>query len=912
MREDQTFGGWSIMNSKRGAPNIGQQKQVIKGLSLVGTAEAGSPAVVDVADGKITRIKPLDYEWKYDKEDLAPWKIEARGKTFQPPTHAVLGPIMASYKKRVYSKNRVRYPLKRVDWDPNGERNPQNRGKSGYVRISWDEAAEIVASELKRIGAEYGPEAVLSQADGHCEGKHLHTAHGCLNRLLAMLGGYTVQMRNLDSWEGWAWGAKHVWGCEPVGEMTPMADLYPDIAEHAELLLFWGCDPETTPHAIDGEMASRLCYWLTELGLKSVYICPDLNYGAAVHADKWIPILPNTDAALHLAIAYVWLTEGTYDKDYVATHTYGFDKFEAYVLGHEDGEPKTPAWASEKCGVPEWTIKALARDWAKKVTSIIHGNGGPGIRGPYSTEPGRLEPMLLGMQGLGRPGVHQAKMIEWNMFSQHAPVPYQGAMKPFSLPHFAEIIPPARGLSGRGLGLNTMKPHLPELNKLFEPVGLPPTQFIPKCMVHDAILNPPVSWYGMQSFFGPASDQFLKHTFPREGCSGIHMIWTDSPCWTTCWNDSNSFIEAVHHPSIECVVAQHPWLENDCLLADIVLPVSTKFEENDIGDDTGSGVFTSIFLEDQAVEPEGESLSDFEVVAKIAEKLGLAERYKGDKTDEEKRELSFYYSGVNEMISWEELKEKKYFVIPASAHSDPPGLRGFYEDPAKNPLSTPTGLLEYASTALQKYFPNDPERPPVPKWIEKGESHDERLSSERSRDYPLLCMSNHPHWRMHAQGDDITWTREIPTMKVKGPDGYLYEPLWLHPVEAESRGIQHGDIVKIYNERGIVLGGAYVTQRIMPRVAYMDHGARLDPIIPGKLDRGGAINTITPHNNISKNATGMVCSGFLVEVAKVTSDEMAGWRRDHPEAFARDYDLATGVSLSGWLVEPGDDRGGEE
>ena len=167
-------------------------------------------------------------------------------------------------------------------------------------------------------------------------------------------------------------------------------------------------------------------------------------------------------------------------------------------------------------------------------------------------------------------------------------------------------------------------------------------------------------------------------------------------------------------------------------------------------------------------------------------------------------------------------------------------------------------------------------------WIEKGESHDERLSSERAEEYPLLCMSNHPRWRMHAQGDDITWTREIPTMKVTGPDGYQYEPVWLNPAEAEARGIEHGDIVKIFNERGTVLGGAYVTERLMPGVAYMDHGARWDPIIPGKLDRGGAINTITPHKVTSKNATGMVVSGFLVEVAKVTDEEMAGWRRDYP------------------------------
>ncbi len=364
-------------------------------------------------DGKITRIRPLHYEMSYDRKDFNAWKIEARGKTFEPPMKGVVGPIGMAYKKRVYSKNRVRYPLKRVDWDPNGERNTQNRGTSGYVRISWDEAAELVASELKRVGTTYGPEAVLSQADMHGESMHLSPSHGCANRLLSLLGGYTIQMRNMDSWEGQNWGAKHVWGCEPVGEMMPAANLYPDIAEHGELLLFWGCDPETTAHPINGMMASRLCYWLTEIGLKSVYICPDLNYGAAVHADKWIPILPNTDAALHLAIAYVWITEGTYDKEYIAAHSYGFDKFEDYVLGKEDGVPKTPAWASEKCGVPEWTIKALARDWANKSDEPHPRQRGTRHQGTLrlgAGPPGSHAPRHAGPRQTGRPSGEDDRM----------------------------------------------------------------------------------------------------------------------------------------------------------------------------------------------------------------------------------------------------------------------------------------------------------------------------------------------------------------------------------------------------------------------------------------------------------------------------------------------------------------------
>jgi trimethylamine-N-oxide reductase (cytochrome c) len=87
--------------------------------------------------------------------------------------------------------------------------------------------------------------------------------------------------------------------------------------------------------------------------------------------------------------------------------------------------PRPPVGA-EKTGIPEWTIKALARKWASTTTTIAHGNGGPGLRSPYSTENGRLEVLLLAMQGLGKPGVHQVKMIEW---APHADYGYkQGPM----------------------------------------------------------------------------------------------------------------------------------------------------------------------------------------------------------------------------------------------------------------------------------------------------------------------------------------------------------------------------------------------------------------------------------------------------------------------------------------------------
>jgi trimethylamine-N-oxide reductase (cytochrome c) len=84
----------------------------------------------------------------------------------------------------------------------------------------------------------------------------------------------------------------------------------------------------------------------------------------------------------------------------------------------------------------------------------------------------------------------------------------------------------------------------------------------------------------------------------------------------------------------------------------------------------------------------------------------------------------------------------------------------FYSDPQNHRLSTsptPTGLLEFSSKDLETRMPDDPERPPVPHWIEKGEMHDERLTGRKGEKVSLLCVSNHGRWRVHAQCDDVPW-----------------------------------------------------------------------------------------------------------------------------------------------------------
>jgi trimethylamine-N-oxide reductase (cytochrome c) len=311
----------------------------------------------------------------------------------------------------------------------------------------------------------------------------------------------------------------------------------------------------------------------------------------------------------------------------------------------------------------------------------------------------------------------------------------------------------------------------------------------------------------------------------------------------------------------------------------------------------------SVMLQKRAIEPIGESKSDYEIVLEIARKLGKYDEVTQGKTVKEWIKYCFNVMGLSELISWEDFNKKGYYLFSTAPDWEkyPAGLIKFYTDPENNPLPTPSGKLEFYSERLATYFPDDNERTPLPRWIERGETHDERLSGDRARKYPLLIVSNHPRWRMHAECDDISWMREIPTCKVSGWDGYMYEPVWINPKDAANRNIKNGDIVKIHNERGAVLAGAYVTERIMPGVVSQDHGSRCDFIIPGELDRGGANNLISPAGIVSKHCGGEVTSGFLVDVEKVTVAQMEEWKRKYPAAFEKEYEPASGLRFNAWV-----------
>lgn len=295
------------------------------------TCTNGGPLFVYVKDGRIQRITPLEL----DAKDAPSWELHARGRTFRPHRRALVAPHALALKSLVYSDKRILYPMKRVDFDPDGERNPQGRGKSGYIRISWDEALRIVAKEINRQKRVHGPGAIAFPMSSHHQWGNVGYYLSALMRF-ANLIGFTRVAANPDSWEGWYWGAMHHYGnAMRIGVPAGYGGIE-DCLNEAEMIVFWSCDTESTNGAYAGFEGTTRRLWAKELGIEFVHIDPHYNPTAQLLGGRWIPIRPQTDAALAIAIMHVWVVEGLYDRDYVAKRTTGFEEWKRYLLGETD------------------------------------------------------------------------------------------------------------------------------------------------------------------------------------------------------------------------------------------------------------------------------------------------------------------------------------------------------------------------------------------------------------------------------------------------------------------------------------------------------------------------------------------------------------------------------------------------
>ena len=366
----------------------------------------GGPMTIHVKDGVIRRIRPI----VLTDDDAQGWVIKARGKEYTPQRKTTLSLLGYCEKDKTYAYDRIKYPMIREDFieTPDGQnRNTENRGKSGYRRASWDEALSLVAREIKRLHATYGKETLTAITSSHHSWGLVGYKISLFNRFFNMMG-YTRVMDNPDSWEGFHWGAPHTYGYYwRLGGPEPF-DMLEDAMKNVETMIMWSHDPDTTRGGYSAQESALWRWWMKEMGIQFIYVDPFNNFSSVKHADKWIGPRMGTDAAILEAIAYVWITEGTYDKEYIAKHGHRFDEWAQHILGlGVDGTAKTPKWAEELSGVKAADIKAIARRCASTVTT-----GGSGMRGGFGgacrtvggTDYARLLVSLLAMQGMGKPG----------------------------------------------------------------------------------------------------------------------------------------------------------------------------------------------------------------------------------------------------------------------------------------------------------------------------------------------------------------------------------------------------------------------------------------------------------------------------------------------------------------------------
>ena len=828
----------------------------------------GGPVSVYVEDGRITRVRPL----QIPEEDFPkPWSIEASdGKTYTPPKAFRLSPPVHGEKNRVYSEDRILYPMKRVDWDPSGERHPENRGKSGYERISWDEAISIIASEIQRVQSTYGEASLSGMTSSHHNWGVVGYKMGPFHRFMHMLH-YTPVYDNPDSWEGWHWGATHTYGFQWRLGMPEQFNLLEDCLQNTEMIVFWSNDPDSTRGTYSGQESHIWRVWLKEMGIKTVFIDPLYNYTAAVMDGTWFGPRPGSDTALAMAIAYTWIEEGTYDKQYVADRTVGFEKFRAYIMGESDDMyPKTPEWAEALSGIPARKIRALAREWASKRTCLSSGcRGGQGsaCRAAYATEWARMMVLLQAMQGLGKPGISI-----WGT-TMGAPASYKW------FPGYAE----PEGQMGRSsVAKNKLCFQNPTKQRLFR-LTLP-----------DAILTGHDHFRG-EGFCGQSLDQqFTQNEYPVE--AKVHMWYRYGGSFMGTMIDTNKWVKMYQSPELECVVNQDCWFSSETNMADIILPACTNFERNDIGEWATCGGYTTmahignnwrvIVREQKAIEPLGESKSDYEILTLIARALGREEEFTEGNTEDDWAKLYFEASEIAKDgdITWEEFNRKGYYIVPCPdkpERNSNVAMRWFAEgrdadtpDPgnvkvkAGKPaeLGTYSGLIEFAAQSLEENLPHDCERPVVPHFIPSWEGY----KSAQWYKYPLQIISPHPRFSFHTHYDKHeSWLNDIPMHRVM-KDGFPYWPCRINPVDAEARGIHDGDIVELYNDRGSVLCIASVTERVPVGVMH-SYGcsawyAPLEPGVAGSTDRAGCVNLLTASTMMGRNVPGMTPNSCLCEI----------------------------------------------
>ncbi len=724
-----------------------------------------------------------------------------------------------SQRHQVFNADRLKYPMKRKHWQPGGGKK-ELRGKDQWVRISWEEAIDHIASETKRISSKYGNESIWVSGGGD------------IKNAMATVGGYTSSDGTI-SWGAWLYTYEML----GVGEGLYVQGINDRVdLRNSQLIVLWGANPAWST------MGSATYNYLQakKAGARFITIDPLYTDSANVFGAEWVPIRPGTDHALALGIMHTLLEEDDpitnplVKWDFLNKYTVGFDadhmpagvdkkeNFKDYILGTYDKQPKTAEWASEICGINASTIRYLAREiGGTERVALLTGwapariNNGEGWVQAFST---------LGMMTghMGSSG-NMTGVSCWEYAGNNGP---------------ALLTPGGSGL-----------PAIP--NAI--------TNVINENQIFDAVLKG-------------------KYLQKGEGERNVNIQFIYHGYNAVLQTRSNIMRGIEAHRKVEFIVTNAYALTTTAKYSDIVLPVTTEWEREGAVRDGNREI---LIAWSKIVEPLYEAKSDQEIAKLLIKKLGknpeeiypinekqqffnqlagstvVKENGKDFEplctiTAKDIQEWGVKGTPQQGRIGLQEFLDAGIYQVPRKK-GDNLGFiayKDFIDDPVKNPVSSESGKFEIYCKAMneasKKAFT---EIAPIPKYEPRTEGYESTFSDWKKKKkgkYPFQVFNPHYLRRSHSTFDNV------PQLREAWPN-----PVYLSRADADEKGIKTGDTVMLSNEYGKTLRPALVVETLMPGTIALPHGSWVDLDEKDEVDRAGADNML-----VGFVPTGLGTSGY--------------------------------------------------
>lgn len=743
---------------------------------------------VEVNNGRVSAINPIDCD----------------------PAPSALGNALLD---GVQHPLRISRPSIRKGWlDQPHNRATTDRGNDRFVEVPWDEAVELAAAELKRVVAQRGNGGIFAGSYGWASAGRFHHAQSQLHRFMNRIGGCVRAMNSYST------AAAQVILPHVIAywhEMELHQTTLRDIATHSDLVVSFGGMPLRNAQVAYGGITEHqtgpMLTKAAQRGVEFVSISPIKGDMADDLNATWLSARPGTDVAIMLGLAHVLATEGLLHRSFLDSHTVGYERFEGYLLGNIDGQPKDPKWAANISGLSADTLIALARRMASKRTFV---NAAWSLqRAHHGEQPYWMLVTLAAMLGqVGLPG---------------GGVGFGYAAEGFV------------GSDWRRFNWATMSK------------GRNPAQLaIPVARISEMLENPGA----------PFDYDGTRTNYPD-----IDLIYWAGGNPFHHHQDLNRLRAAWQKPST--VIVNEPWWTPIARHADIVFPVTTPLEREDI---CASSHDPYAHVMQQAIQPCGDARSDYEIFAALAESLGVGEEFTEGKSPRdwlrnmwERSSETAHKEGI-ELPSFDSFWQEGSYKLPDKPAGDD-WLAAFRADPITNPLRTPSGKLEIYSNTIAAFNYND--CPGHATWLEPFE----RLGAIHTKPGQLHLVSNQPKHRLHSQLDHSQHSQQE---KVAGR-----ERLRMHPDAAEARGIREGSTVRVFNDRGACLAGVALSADVRIDVVELPTGAWFDPWIRPNapadelpLELSGNPNVLTRDVGTSRLAQGPSAHTCLVEVMPYEGD----------------------------------------